>query len=67
MDVDRYTCNCYTYQCMKPSRPALFGVLHPLPILDRPWQDISMDFVMGLPWLNGCNGIWVVVDHLTKE
>jgi hypothetical protein len=67
MDVDCYTHNCYTYQHMKPSRHAPFAVLCPLPIPDRPWQDISMDFVMGLPWSNSCNAIWVVVDHLTKE
>jgi hypothetical protein len=67
MDVDCYTRNCHTCQCMKPSRHVPFGVLRPLPIPDRPWQDISMDFVMGLPWSNGCNTIWVVVDHLTKE
>jgi hypothetical protein len=67
MDIDCYTCNCHTCQHAKPSRHAPFGVLHPLPIPDRPWQDISMDFVMGLPWSNGCDAIWVVVDHLTKE
>jgi hypothetical protein len=67
MDVDCYTYNCHTCQCMKPSRHVPFGVLCPLPILDRPWQDISMDVVMGLPWSNGCDAIWVVVDHLTKE
>jgi hypothetical protein len=66
-DVDCYTRNCHTCQCTKPSRHALFGVLRPLPIPDRPWQDISMDFVMGLPWSNGCDAIWVVVDRLTKE
>jgi hypothetical protein len=66
-DVDHYTHNCHTCQCTKPSRHAPFGVLRPLPILDRPWQDISMDFVTGLPWSNGCDAIWVVVDHLTKE
>jgi hypothetical protein len=26
-----------------------------------------MDFVTGLPWWNGCDAIWVVVDRLTKE
>jgi hypothetical protein len=67
MDVDRYTCNCHTCQRTKLSRHVLFGVLRPLPIPDRPWQDISMDFVMGLPWSNGYDAIWVVVDHLTKE
>jgi hypothetical protein len=36
MDVDCYTCNCHTYQCMKLSRHAPFGVLRPLPIPDRP-------------------------------
>jgi transposase InsO family protein len=66
-DVDRYTRNCHTCQRTKPSRHAPFGVLRPLPIPDRPWQDISMDFVTVLPWSNGCDAIWVVVDHLTKE
>jgi hypothetical protein len=66
-DIDRYTRNCYTFQPTKASRHARFGVLCPLPIPDRPWQDISMDFVMGLPWSNGCDAIWVVVDCFTKE
>jgi hypothetical protein len=36
MDINCYTYNCHTCQCMKPSRYAAFGVLCPLPILDRP-------------------------------
>jgi hypothetical protein len=67
MDIDRYTRNCHTCQHTKPSRHTPFGVLCPLPIPDRPWQDISMDFITGLCWSNGCDAIWVVVDYLTKE
>jgi hypothetical protein len=52
---------------MKPSRHVLFGVLHPLPIPDRTWQDILIDFLIGFPWSNGGDNIWVVVDCLTKE
>jgi hypothetical protein len=36
-DIDRYTYNCHTCQCTKPIRHTLFGVLPPLPVLDRPW------------------------------
>jgi hypothetical protein len=66
-DVDRYTRNCHTCQRSKSNRHAPFGVLRPLPIPEHPWQDISMDFVTGLPWSNGYDAIWVVVDRLTKE
>jgi hypothetical protein len=66
-DIDNYTCNCHTCQCTKLSRHTAFGVLRPLSIPDRPGQDISMDFVMRLPWSNGGDARQVVVDHLTKE
>jgi hypothetical protein len=25
-----------------------------------------MDFIMGLPWVEGCNALWVIMDQLTK-
>ena len=65
-DVDRYVRNCHTCQRSRTSRHAPYGILRPLPIPDRPWQDISMDFVTGLPWSQGFDAIWVVVDRLTK-
>jgi hypothetical protein len=44
-----------------------FGLLRHLPVPQAPWQDISMDFVVGLPWSNGHDAIWVVADRLTKQ
>lgn len=42
------------------------GLLQPLPILDLPWIDISMDFIESLPVSKGHLVLWVVVERLTK-
>ena len=42
-------------------------MLKPLPIPSRPWTDVTLDFVTGLPISNGYNAILMVVDCLTKE
>jgi hypothetical protein len=48
---------------MKPA-----GFLQPLSISAWKWEDISMDFIVGLP-LTGrkFNSIWVIIDRLTKS
>lgn len=42
------------------------GLFHPLHIQNQKWEEISMDFIEGLPVSNGKDKIFVVVDKLTK-
>jgi hypothetical protein len=42
------------------------GLLQPLPVPVGAWQDITLDFVEGLPVFEGANAIIVVVDRFTK-
>ena len=37
-----------------------------LPILDRIWLKISIDFIIELPELEGCKNIIVITDRLGK-
>jgi transposase InsO family protein len=64
--VDKYVRNCHSCQCSRTSRHATIRVLRPLSVPEEQWQDISMDFVVGLPECEGFDGIWVVVDRLSK-
>lgn len=64
--VDRWTRNCHLCRRVTPSREARQGVLRPLPVPQRAWQDISMDFITHLPPSNDYDAIMVVVDRLTK-
>ena len=64
--VDRHCKSCIA--CMKTkSRVQPHGLFTLLPILSKPWVDISMYFVLGLPRIKkGRDSIFVVVDRFSK-
>jgi len=64
--VRRWVRNCYICRRTKSFRVGHQGHLQPLPVPQRAWLDVSMDFVVGLPESEGFDAIWVVVDRLTK-
>ena len=66
-EVAEFVTKCVTCQMVKAERMKPPGLLHPLEIPMWKWEDISMDFVDGLPKSRkGNESIWVIVDRLTK-
>ena len=57
---------CFLCQQNKVETIKTLGLLQPLNIPCRCWEEVSMDFITGLPKLEGKNVIMVVVDRLTK-
>ncbi len=64
--VTDYVHGCLTCARSKSLRHKKYGLLQPLPIPERPWASISMDFIEQLPESDGYDSILVVVDRLTK-
>ncbi|XP_073121845.1 uncharacterized protein [Henckelia pumila] len=67
-DIFKFVSECLTCQQVKAEHQRPAGMLKPLPIPEWKWDNVSMDFVVGLPkTLKGLNCIWVIVDRLTKS
>ncbi|GAU37691.1 hypothetical protein TSUD_164940 [Trifolium subterraneum] len=64
--VQEFVKNCDTCQRQKYLASSPGGLLQPLPIPDQIWEDISLDFITGLPKSRGYEAILVVVDRLSK-
>jgi hypothetical protein len=67
VEVAQYVSKCDTCLRVKASHLKTAGKLQPLPVPTRKWDDISMDFVGGLPLISeNHDSIWVIIDRFTK-
>jgi hypothetical protein len=67
LDVAEYVARCDTCRRVKAEHQRPAGLLQPLHIPTWKWDEISMDFIVGLPKTQkGNDSIWVIVDRLTK-
>jgi hypothetical protein len=65
-DVAAHVALCDVCQRVKAEHQRLAGLL-PLKVPEWKWEEIGMDFIVGLPPTgDGYDSIWVIVDHLTK-
>jgi hypothetical protein len=65
-DVLKFVWECHICQQNKVehTHPARF--LQPLPIPEQKWESILMDFITGMPLVQGKDCSYVAVDRLTK-
>jgi hypothetical protein len=66
-EIAKYVSECDICQRVKASHIKTAGILQPLSIPFWMWEDINMDFIVGLP--NSSlrhDSIWIIVDRLTK-
>ena len=65
-DVHKFVSECDTCLHNKYETLAPAGLLQPLPIPQHQWNEVSMDFIGGLPKAKGYDSIMVVIDRFTK-
>jgi hypothetical protein len=66
-DVAEYVALSDTCQQVKAEHQRPAGLLQSLQVPEWKWEEIAMDFIMGLPRTqSGYDSIWVIVDRLTK-
>ena len=65
--VKKYISHFNMCKCSKGSRFKKQGIFCLLSIPDQRWQNISIDFVTGVPAVKSANAICNIIDRLSKE
>jgi IS30 family transposase len=66
-DVVAHVALCDTCHRVKAEHQRPAGLLQPLKVPEWKWEEIGMDFIVGLPrTCDGYDSIWFIVDRLTK-
>lgn len=65
-DIELYVETCFVCQQDKVEQGHTLGLLQPLPTPERPWESISMGFIVYLPKSEGCSNIMMVEDRFSK-
>ena len=66
LDIQKFVVECLVFQQNKVETIKTPGLLQPLFIPSQRWEEVSMDFITGLPKSKGKSVIIVVVGILTK-
>ena len=67
-EIATFVSKCLTCQKVKIEHQRPAGELQPLEIPEWKWENVTMDFLMGLPNIRKShNAVWVIVDRLTKS
>ncbi|WVZ90266.1 hypothetical protein U9M48_036580 [Paspalum notatum var. saurae] len=67
-EIAKYVSECDVCQRVKADHLKPAGMLQPLAVPAWKWEDIHMDFIVGLPCTQkGYDSIWVIIDRFTKS
>ena len=67
-EIAAYVARCDTCCRVKATHMKPAGLLQPLSVLEWKWEEVSIDFITGLPTIRKENdSIWVIIDRLTKS
>ncbi|WVZ70369.1 hypothetical protein U9M48_019043 [Paspalum notatum var. saurae] len=67
-EIAKYVSECDICQRVKADHLKPAGMLQPLAVPAWKWEDVHMDFIVGLPRTQkGYDSIWVIIDRFTKS